>query len=272
MSNLKPSLAEHFWPQQVAMAIPSGITLLVFGMRSMMELHPEWVIVRLDLRNAYNEIKRASVLQRLLDSPNLQCLAPLFHATHSVSSPIFLAADGLHRAAFDSEEGVQQGDGPASASFCAGIHPEVKALDSELAAHGGAARFIMDDGYAIGPPQAVFAAVRRFGCAVRNLGLELQESKCACYCPAGPGVMTEHRPISFPIGQFIDSDGSSHGFGVPVGGIPVGDNTYVQCYLTMKAAKAVSKIDSVTDALQPLHIQSLHSAAYFGLNSLFDHM
>ena len=36
-------------------------------------------------------------------------------------------------------------------------------MDAELQAHGGAARFIMDDGYAVGPAAVVFPALRRFG-------------------------------------------------------------------------------------------------------------
>ena len=94
------------------------------------------------------------------ESDHLRCLTPLFWATHSVRSAVHLATSGSERAGFDSEEGVQQGSGPASTGFCAGIHPEVQALDFELSAQGGAARFIMDDGYAVGPPELVFEAVR----------------------------------------------------------------------------------------------------------------
>ena len=41
------------------------------------------------------------------------------------------------------------------------IHPELRALDEELAPFGGAARAIMDDAYAIGPPEVVFPALER---------------------------------------------------------------------------------------------------------------
>ena len=47
-------------------------------------------------------------------------------------------------------------------------------LDADVAQHGGAARFDMDDGYVIGPPGAVFPAVARFAERIRALGLELQ--------------------------------------------------------------------------------------------------
>eukprot|EP00973_Karenia_brevis_P090320 12402004-Karenia_brevis.AAC.1 len=92
---MKEGFVEHFWPQQVAIGAPSGVGLVIFGVRTLLELHPDWVVVRLDLRNAYNEIKRAAILRRLDASPRLRGLVPLFHATHSVASPVFLAADGI---------------------------------------------------------------------------------------------------------------------------------------------------------------------------------
>ena len=66
-------------------------------------------------------------------------------------------------------------------------------------------------------------------------------------------------------------DGSVIGYGIPVAGVPVGDNAYVQQYLRLKAAKAVSKIDKVTTVLQPLHLQALHCSIYDGLSQLFIH-
>ena len=93
-----------------------------------------------------------------------------------------LASPGMPTAEFCSEEGVQQGDAVAGVSFCGGVHPEVCALDEQLRAHGGAARFQMDDGYAMGPSGAVFPAVLAFAQSMRGLGLELQLDKCFCYC------------------------------------------------------------------------------------------
>ena len=186
-------------------------------------------------------------------------------------SPIYLASGSVDRAEFESEEGVQQGDGPASTAFCAGIHPEVKALDAELGQVGGAARFIMDDGYAVGPPEVVFDAVRRFGNAVALIGLELQETKSECYCPAGPNTIADHRPEAFPIGVYTDADGNVTGSGIKVGGVPVGDPVYVQQSLACKVEKVVSKINTVKEALQPLYLQALHCSTYYGLNSLFQH-
>ena len=102
----------------------------------MMELHPDWVIVKLDLRNAYNEVTRAKILERLERHQTLRALAPLFRACYAGTPSIYLAAEGLVQADFKSEEGVQQGDGLASAEFCVAIHDEMVALDSLLQRHG----------------------------------------------------------------------------------------------------------------------------------------
>eukprot|EP00973_Karenia_brevis_P036316 5008643-Karenia_brevis.AAC.1 len=98
MADMKPCFAQHFWPQQAAVGTPSGISLVIFGVRSLLELHPNWVVVRLDIRNAYNEIKRAAILRRLNASSHLRTLVPLFFATHSISSPVYLSGDGNVRA------------------------------------------------------------------------------------------------------------------------------------------------------------------------------
>ena len=91
--------------------------------------------------------------------PGVRSLAPAVWATTAPASPIYLAGADLATTPSDSEEGARQGDALASAGFCVGIHPEVRALDAELAPSGGAVRFLMDDGYAVGPPHLVFPAV-----------------------------------------------------------------------------------------------------------------
>eukprot|EP00973_Karenia_brevis_P005855 797497-Karenia_brevis.AAC.1 len=72
MADMKPSLAEHFWPQQVAVGVASGISFVIFCLRLLLELHPDWVVLRIDLRNAYNEMKRAAVMRRLDASSHLR--------------------------------------------------------------------------------------------------------------------------------------------------------------------------------------------------------
>ena len=109
---------------------------------------------------------------------------------------------------------MRQGCSLGSAGYCVGIHPEVRELDEELRASGGAARFDMDDGYAVGPPELVFPAVLRFARRVAALGLELQLHKCTCCAVAADLAAHPARPKEVAVGSMTLPDG--------VGGLRVG--------------------------------------------------
>ena len=63
--------------QQVAVGIPGGISKLAMGVQLALEAHPHWVAVKIDLRNAHNEIKRSKVLERLCAADSLRDMAPV---------------------------------------------------------------------------------------------------------------------------------------------------------------------------------------------------
>ena len=121
MSQFKSTAAEHLWPQQIAVGVQGGLSLLILGVRLALETHPTWVAIKIDLRNAYNELMRAVVLARLHDQEHLKALMPLFWATYRAKSAIFLLSQGLLEADFASEEGMRQGDPLASTGCCIGI-------------------------------------------------------------------------------------------------------------------------------------------------------
>mgnify|MGYP006965231134 FL=1 len=115
-------LADYLAPHQVAVGVPGGLDILVHGVRAFLRAQPEHVVVRLDLRNAYNEIDRCVALRRLAAVPELAHLAPLFHALHAPMARLQLSSgrglfDGVAGRAGGSEEGVRQGSAESSAVF-----------------------------------------------------------------------------------------------------------------------------------------------------------
>ena len=226
------------------MAFHGGLTLLVVGVRALVEARPDFAAVKIDLKNAYNEVKRAAVLRALETSPSLRGLAPLFRATHKDSATIYLSTEGMPAADFLSEEGVHQGDALASAAFCAAIHEAMYKLDAELSACGGAARFDMDDGYAVGPPRTLFQAIATFAEDVCELGLETRVDKCRCYSVGVDLAALPDRPATMPLGSAITED-ERIGYGIVVGGVPVGDSTYVEAVLHGKMRSAMSKVNNI---------------------------
>ena len=77
------------------LAFKGGITKLIFGLRMTLEQNTNSVIIKLDLRNAYNAIARAVVLRRLAAQPALMvlqwCCLLLTHPT--LAPPAVMARD-----------------------------------------------------------------------------------------------------------------------------------------------------------------------------------
>ena len=67
-----------------------GVSIVIFGMRLLLEQHPDWVIVRIDLRNAFNEVSRAVMLRRFSEVRGLSHLVPLLHLLYGPESALVI--------------------------------------------------------------------------------------------------------------------------------------------------------------------------------------
>ena len=81
------------------------------------------MVVRLDLKNAYNAASRSAMLRRFSEHPQLAPLLPLLHATLARADRLAVGAE--RRQLFDARmgrsdtaEGLQQGAPPSSGVFC----------------------------------------------------------------------------------------------------------------------------------------------------------
>ena len=70
----KLELKAFLKPQQIASS-EAGAAKLVMSIRSMIEMNRQWVVVKLDLFNAFNENARAAVIEVLSSEPTLKHLA-----------------------------------------------------------------------------------------------------------------------------------------------------------------------------------------------------
>ena len=139
------------------------------------------------------------------------------------------------------------------------IHEAVVELHEALAGAGGGAWFIMDDGYAAGPPDLVLPAIRRFAQRMDELGLVLQFAKCSYYSPSPLPSSAAAEVVSLGIQPGgIQSEPTAGSdlpaallHGITVGGIPLGTSTdFVQAYTSRLAASFESR------ELHPTHRRS----------------
>ena len=75
----KLPLAQYLWPQQVAVGVLAGLSATIYGLRLLMEVQADWVLVKFDVGNASNEMSRAEVVVGLRQ--HLRALVPPIWAT-----------------------------------------------------------------------------------------------------------------------------------------------------------------------------------------------
>ena len=185
----KSVLTKFLEPTQLGMSV-AGEAKLVHSVRMMMEENRDFTCIKLDFRNAFNELWRSRIVDALEKEPSLQHLAA--HA-----ATILAPGSGLEsRGALwgESMEGVTQGDPESGPFFCVAIQEFVTKVDRMLVGGGGCARFGWDDGYLLGPTELGFKSLNWFSKEVEEKsGLVLQRSKQRSFARVVPFLLTLHQ-------------------------------------------------------------------------------
>ena len=82
MQGAKESLEAILRPEQVAVGVNGGLSILVHGIRALMQQSPGLVCVKLDLRNAFNEVDRAALVRAVRSHHELRDILPLMVSTY----------------------------------------------------------------------------------------------------------------------------------------------------------------------------------------------
>ncbi|KAL2621414.1 hypothetical protein R1flu_001619 [Riccia fluitans] len=93
------------------------------GLRATLDLHPDWVVLQLDIRNAFNTVSREAIFHELRSAPGtLDPLFPFVHSFYSQSSPLYFSMGTRTGdiSTFLSEVGTRQGDPLGGALFALG--------------------------------------------------------------------------------------------------------------------------------------------------------
>ena len=258
----KQELREYFEPQQIC-CTQAGAAVLVTSVRSLSEARRDFIVVKLDIKNAFNEIARRAIIQTLDSEPTLRHLA--FFAAITLAAAGGLEFGGVKWG--EAEEGGTQGAPEMAPWFCVAIHPMVRRLDGAVKAAGGLARFGMDDGYVVGPKEIVFREVQQFALEVREqCSLELEWSKTEVF--SWDGVLPEGCPEGVTLageevaGRFLP--------GFLLYGIPVGTPEYATTNLWKRAFKITADAKKTLQVLKGEN-QALWAALKWSISQRFDY-
>eukprot|EP00873_Tetraselmis_striata_P041767 jgi/Tetstr1/462031/TSEL_007102.t1 len=236
VDNMKEAYVSVLAPSQLGVGIPAGDSMLIHGVRLIAEkLGPRAVIVHTDLRNAYNEAWRRTIIQRHIDCSPLHPVIPALLA--SLSTDSYLVVDD-RSAPLRSEDGVQQGAPLATTSFCVAIHPEVQKCDTTLEVNDGTARFNADDGFLVGLPEHVWPALHAFRTSIKaSVGFEVRFDKMQAYS-ADMDAARREAPADI---EWPELDGHH---GIAVLNVPLGSPEYVHAYMRGKAEELREEKDA----------------------------
>ena len=237
----KSVIQEYLEPQQLGTSV-AGAAKLVHSVRMMMEENPDFVLIKIDFRNAFNEMARARVIEACEENESLKHLAMFVGA---ILAPVSdLESAGVIWG--EAEEGVTQGDPTSSPLFCIALQKYLVEGDRKLSEHGGMVRAGMDDAYILGPPHVSFPVLENLkkDCKI-HCGLELQMTKTEIYTKSG------EQPPDTPVGLIRAGQDLNGTFesGFVCYGIPVGTDNYVDFMLNCKLDEIQNDIKIIQETL-----------------------
>ena len=208
---VRDDLGDLFRPTQLGFGTCHGSEAAVHAARhSLNNMSSSDVFVKLDIRNAFNTIRRDRILQEVKEK--LPHLFPLVYCSYSTTSHLFFGSESIL-----SSEGIQQGDPLGPLLFCLAIDPILKELQSPFKV------FYIDDGSICGDAKLVAQDVALFESKAPTLGLTLNHSKSEFIC-----VENQEIQSHFPDFKWIQPKDAF------LLGSPIGDEKSVDLALSEK--------------------------------------
>ena len=215
---IKKSMAEYLSPHQYGVATPGGAEMMTHLIQICLQQHPDWVILKLDAKNAFNTVSRQVILTPVAEK--FPQLFPLVSKCYLQPSLLTVKV-GNYTSYVHSEEGVQQGDPLGSFLFSLALQPIL--LKANRDNSSALTPSYLDDTIILGPQSQVTATYASLKADLSEIGLQLREDKCEAFSFKTPREWT--LPVS------LRSDGCE------VLGTPIGHDDFVKMICSHNVAK-----------------------------------
>ncbi|KAL2608814.1 hypothetical protein R1flu_027387 [Riccia fluitans] len=180
------ALVDHFSPLQFGVAMRGGCETIIHGLRTTLDLHPDWVVLQVDIQNAFNTVSREALFCDLhAATGSLDQLFLFVRSFYGHRSPLYFSHCSCEDEVtlFSSESSTRQGD-PLDGALFALAH--LRALRSMTSEHPLCLfPCLADDTHIVGPLEAVVPAFHTLEGHLSAVGLTVQPTKCAAWSPSG---------------------------------------------------------------------------------------
>ena len=225
-------------PLQTGIGIRGAAEAVGMGCQSMVNhlgMQSGWVLLKVDLSNAFNSISRKAVLNGAIQ----YCPSTynFLRFAYTCSAPLFTGGKMIW-----SREGTHQGCPLGPLGFALGIHPLIERLATTPGL--GWQTWYLDDGLLLGDPQAIAAALNTLIQDMGELGLQLNLNKCELW---GPGAENWQGPQVKKVPWTAQH-------GLTVLGVPVnfpGSTAYAEAFWKSTVEKLRLAVEKATAQVDP---------------------
>ena len=170
---VRKETADALGPNQYAMR-PGGSEVAVQTITNTLLLRPEWGVLSVDMRNAFNSRDRGQILGAVYTNDKLQLLWRLVDWAYGRPSKLWVFEEGRITNSMESTQGVKQGDPLASFLFALSM----SRLYSEAERASGATLVaVQDDVFLLGEVDKVVAGFKALKWGLRGTGLSIEPTK-----------------------------------------------------------------------------------------------
>ncbi|XP_073960116.1 uncharacterized protein [Choristoneura fumiferana] len=163
-----PDLTDLFQPIQLGFGSKGGCEAAVHAARTFLELGGGQVLLKVDVKNAFNAVDRAAFLTQVKEK--IPGIYGYMWQSYASTSKLIFRKHLLHSAA-----GCQQGDPLGPAIFSLAIQPIISQLISKFN------MWYLDDGTLGGEAEQVLIDLQNLIQNFQKIGLELNFSKCELF-------------------------------------------------------------------------------------------
>ena len=238
--------------RQLGNGIKGGVEILVHSIRLLLELNPEWVILKTDIKNAFNEISRNAIINTVNKSAN-----ELLHYTNSFlnnDNNIFFN-DIKNKLCLKIEQtkfGSPQGAPASFPLYCITQAPIIKEMEVE---HSDIIILsFCDDNTFIGSFHNVTEAFPTFKQKAARINLQIQDSKTSIYSK------TTFTQEEIDKCDQLQINIIPHNEGIEIAGAPIGSDNFINNFLSNKVNEIEDQLKLYMDASTRLYTSKNHDS------------
>jgi hypothetical protein len=177
---------DFFTPYQFGVGMHSGCEKIFHFAEEVIKRHPDWLILKVDFSNAFNEVDRATMMSDL--HTHFPQIYPWISATYGGEPPLWAKSSPTGPSdEIPSKQGTHQGDPLGCFLFSLPMHTNVLRPINEVIQQDseGVAAAFLDDCFVFAPPSAILQSYSFLEKRCPTFGFKLNARKCSLYAPDG---------------------------------------------------------------------------------------